>query len=131
MKGSFYTPLLLKGNNMTINGAISAIDARYLNTLPRPDKVKYLSKLDHLIAKNITSTQFNGYTDETSGDTELLVGEPYTDIYIFWLQGWIDYWNGEYDKYNSAMLMYQSLYDAFAKDYAANHKGKTTQIKFY
>ena len=116
---------------MTINGAISAIDARYPNNLPIPTKIQYLSKLDHLIAQNIMSTDFTGYTEDTSGNTELLVGDPYTDIYVFWLQAWIDYWNGEYDKYNTAITMYQSVYDAFAKEYGSTHRGKTTQFKFY
>lgn len=117
---------------MTVNGAISAIDARYPNNLPHPTKVQYLSKLDHLIAKNIISAEFGGYTEDTPGDTELLVGEPYTDIYVFWLQAWIDYWNGEYDKYNSAITMYQSVYDAYSKDYISKHgSGVMPQIKFY
>jgi hypothetical protein len=115
---------------MTINEVISAVDALYPNTLPLPQKVQYLSKLDHLIASDITKQEFKGYTED-NGDTELIVGEPYTDIYVFWLQGWIDYWNQEYDKYNSAMMMYQSVFDAFAKDYSSKHRGGTVQFKFY
>lgn len=118
--------------NMTIHDAISAIDARYPNAMPKPTKVQYLSRLDHLIAKNVMKTAFGGYTEETPGDTELLAGEPYADIYVFWLQAWIDYRNGEYDKYNTAITMYQSVFDAYAKEYISAHgSADTPQLKFY
>lgn len=116
---------------MTINEAISIIDERYSNNMPAETKVNYLSRLDHLVAKRVMKKEdFSGYTATTPRDVSLLVGEPYTDIYIFWLQAWIDYWNEEYEKYNTAISMYQAIYEAFAKDYQSTHT-ETHQFKFY
>ena len=116
---------------MTINESISTIDARYPNNTPRSTKIQYLSRLDRLVSDKVMNKEFTPYTEDTDGNTKLLVDEPYTDIYVFWLQAWIDYWNGDYDKYNTAIMMYQSVYDAFAKDYNSKHSSSTTQFKFF
>ena len=64
---------------------------------------------------------FCGYDDKTPMDTELLVPEPFDEIYPLWLEARIDYANGEYDKYNNSILMYNAAYDAYANYYNRNN----------
>lgn len=122
---------------MTIQEAISKIDGMYPNTYKSDIKIKYLSKLDGIIKKEVidkfyeeSDKEFKGY-DNAPMTTELLVKEPYTEIYIFWLQAWIDYWNGDYDKYNAAIGMYEAEYNAFAENYNLTHTRKKVQMKFF
>ena len=54
-------------------------------------------------------------------ETELLVPAPFDEVYLRWLEAQIDYANGEYDKYNNAILMYQTAYDGYANYYNRTH----------
>lgn len=123
---------------MTIIEAINRIDAVHPNNYTQPEKVAWLSTLDGVIKKEIIDTHegaeavaFNGYTEETPLDTELLVPAPYDEVYLFWLQSKIDYWNGELGKYNNSIAMYNTAYSAFEKAYNREHKPITTKLKFF
>jgi hypothetical protein len=48
-----------------------------------------------------------------------------------WLEAHIDYANGEYDKYNNAILMYQAAYNAYANYYNRNRMPKGTTFKYF
>lgn len=41
-------------------------------------------------------------------ETELLVSAPYDDLYELWLEAKIDQANGEYDKYQNSMQIYNA-----------------------
>lgn len=124
---------------MTIHEAISRIDNEYNNTFSPEQKISYLNRLDGIVWKEIIDrhegakiTSFEGYTKDTPTDTVLLIPEPYTDAYIFWLQGWVDYWSGELESYNNAMLQFKEIYDAFYGDYHNTHTPKqNSTLKFW
>ena len=123
---------------MTIIEAINRIDAVNPNNYSQPEKVAWLSTLDGVIKKEIIDTHegaeavaFNGYTDETPVDTELLVSAPYDEVYLFWLQSKIDYWNGEMGKYNNSISMYNAAYANFEKAYNREHKPISKKLKFF
>lgn len=123
---------------MTIIETINRIDAVHPNNYTQLEKVAWLSTLDGVIKKEIIDTHegaeavaFNGYTEETPLDTELLVPAPYDEVYLFWLQSKIDYWNGELGKYNNSIAMYNTAYSAFEKAYNREHKPITTKFKFF
>lgn len=123
---------------MTIIEAINRIDAINPNNYTQPEKVAWLSTLDGVIKKEIIDTHegaekvtFNGYTEETPLDTELLVPAPYDEVYLFWLQSKIDYWNGEMGKYNNSIAMYNTAYSNFEKAYNREHKPITKKLKFF
>ena len=113
---------------MKIIEAISNLDSLKQNTYTQDDKVRWLSKLDETVKKEIIDqcvgadkVSFNGYTTDTDVNTELLIPAPYDEAYIRWMEAQIDYANGEYGKYNNAMAMFNTVFDAFAKYYARNN----------
>ena len=123
---------------MTIIEAINRIDAVNPNNYSQPEKVAWLSTLDGVIKKEIIDTHegaeavtFNGYNDETSVNTELLVPAPYDEVYLFWLQSKIDYWNGEMSKYNNSISMYNAAYANFERAYNREHKPISKKLKFF
>jgi hypothetical protein len=123
---------------MTIIEAINTIDALYPNTYSPEQKKAQLSKLDGVIKRDIIDKHegseeitFNGYDENTPQDTVLLVPAPYDDIYIFWLQMWIDYWNGELARYNNSTAMYKTAYSNFERAYNREHMPKATKIKYF
>ena len=114
---------------MKLSEVLSKIDALKFNTFSPEVKIAWISNLDQKIKTQIidlhesgSDTVFSGYDENTDGDTVLLVPSPYDEIYLRWLEAMIDYSNGEYDKYNSAIQLYNTLYEAYAKYYIRTHK---------
>ena len=123
---------------MTIIEAINAIDDLYPNTYSQEKKIAQLSKLDGVIKRDIIDKHegsdkvtFTGYDENTPLDTVLLVPAPYDDVYVLWLQTWIDYWNGEIGRYNNSTSMYKSAYSAFERAYNREHMPKETKITYF
>ncbi len=126
---------------MTISEAITKVDTLKPNMYEEKDKIRWLSQLDARIYQEIILTHhynegeeevsFSGYTEETSGDTELLVGEPYDEMYIHWLEGKVDYNNMEYGGFNSANSMFESVFGAFRNAYNASHMPKGARKIYY
>lgn len=120
---------------MTISEAISRIDSVKPNSYSQSEKIKWLSTLDGIVKKEIIDVheggegvKFNEYTDDTVLTTELLIPAPYDDVYLFWLESKIDYWNGEIGKYNNSIMMYNEAFSNYEKYYNREHmplrKGK-------
>lgn len=114
---------------MKIIEAITRLDALKFNTYGQSDKVDWLSRLDSMVKNQVIDTHegveavtFTGYDDSTSLDTELLVPAPYDEVYLRWLEAQIDYHNGEYDKYNNAIIMFNTAFEAYQSYYNRMHK---------
>ena len=114
---------------MTINEAISKIDDYKSNVYSQEDKIWWLSRVDGMIKRLIIdaheggeSVYFEGYTEKTDLTTELLVPHPFDNMYLYWLEAQIDYYNGELKKYNNSITMFNSAFASFESDYKANHK---------
>ena len=123
---------------MTITEAIRMIDAMKPNSYSDADKVAWLSKLDGAIKKEIIDTHedgenivFDGYNEDTPMDTELLVKAPYDEIYLYWLESRIDYYNGEYGRYNNTVTTYNAAYSAYERFYNRAHMPKGNKFKFF
>lgn len=122
---------------MTINEAISRADRACHNTIPQPEKIYWLSELDGIIKLEIIDTheggeavEYKGYTEDTPLDTVLIVPEPWSGLYIKYLEMRIAYAHAEYDKYNNATLAYNNAYEAFAKWYNRTHMPKGGNFKY-
>lgn len=122
---------------MTIIEAINRIDSLKPNSYTQADKIIWLSNLDGIIQKEIIDTHegaettFKGYDAETALDTVLLVPDPYSDVYIKWLEAQIDYVNGETNRYMNSMIMYNAAYSAFERFYNRTHMPKGRKFKFF
>ena len=124
--------------HMTLLEAVNRIDVLKPNGYSQAEKIQWLSTLDGIIKREIIDTHeggegvtFNGYTEDTSLTTELLVPAPYDDIYLRYLEMQIDYANGEYGKYNNSMSMYDTAYSTFQRFYNRTHMPKGTKFKFF
>ena len=123
---------------MTLQEAIARTDALVFNTCTAQQKVQWLSKLDLTIHQQILQThagmaqaEFSGYDADTDRQTVLLVPAPYDSVYLRWLEAQIHYHNGEYDKYNNAIEMFNTAYEGFKNYYNREHMPKGTKLKFY
>lgn len=114
---------------MTINEAITMIDSIKPNTYTHAQKISWLSTLDEMIKKEIIDTHeggeavdFSGYGEDTNINTPLLVPSPYDELYIFWMESKIDYWNGESAKYNNSITMFNNAYSTYQEYYNRLHR---------
>lgn len=132
---------------MTVAEAIAMVDELKPNMFEVTEKVLWLSRLDLRIKRQIIDTheyndgeeeiELDGYEcDEDSDgnpvapDTELLLPEPYAEMYIHWLEAQIDYYNMEYDGFNAANALFNSNWEEFRNDYNSSHM-PVTQTKTY
>ncbi len=109
---------------MTIQEAINLTDFLKPNSYSRTDKVRWLSDLDSTLWENVISghqgwegEKFSGYDQDTPDSRELLAPSPYDEMYLRWLEAKIDYSNGEMNRYNNSILLYNTLYKAFDRHY--------------
>jgi hypothetical protein len=123
---------------MKIIDAINRIDSLKHNTFTQIDKVEWLSRLDAMVKSHIIDTHeggedviFTGYDDSTDLQTELLIPEPYSEVYLRWMEAQIDYYNGEYGKYNAALSMYNAAFGAYVNHYNRTHMPKGQQFRYF
>ena len=114
---------------MTIIEAINKVDALKFNTYSQNDKITWLSKLDLAVKRLILDNHgnnpvptFTGYTEDTPLNTVLLVPAPFDEIYLRWMEAQIDYYNGENDRYNNSIMLYNTMFDAYASYYTRHHR---------
>lgn len=122
---------------MKVIEAISGIDSLMHNTYTQSDKVAWLSKVDSMTKRHILDThegetvEFTGYDDSTDLQTELLIPEPYDEVYLRWLEAQIHYHNGEYDKYNNAIEMFNTAFKGYQNYYNRTHMPKGKKFKYF
>ena len=122
---------------MKIIEAINRIDSLKHNTYSESEKVLWLSEVDLEVKNTVLDThegnevEFTGYDDDTDRQTELLIPAPYDKAYLLWMEAQIDYYNGEYDKYNNALEMFYEALDGFKKHYNRTHMPKGNKFKFF
>lgn len=122
---------------MKVREAIDRIDSLKHNVYSNAEKVDWLNRLDGMIKREIIDTHegaefviFEGYS-ERDMEKELLIGSPYDEMYIRWLEAQIDYYNGEIARYNNSMMVYQAAYDSYAKYYNRSHMPLTQKMKYF
>lgn len=123
---------------MTIIEAINKVDELKPNSYTQLDKIRWLSNLDGTIKAEIIDTHedgemviFDGYNSDTSTDTELLVKAPYDELYLYWLESRMDYYNAEYGRYNNTLSMFNAAYSAYESFYNRAHMHKGQKFKFF
>ena len=120
---------------MKIIEAINQIDSLKHNTYNQSNKVAWLSTLDHLVKGIIDAHEgdvdFSGYDDSTDLQAELLIPAPYDEVYLRWMEAQIDYNNGEYDKYNNAIDMFNTVFHDYKNYYNRTHMPKGKKLKSF
>jgi hypothetical protein len=123
---------------MTIAEAIKRTDGLIHNTYSQEQKVQWLSHVDSTVKNHLIDTHedppknaFEGYDPAAPLDTVLLVPEPYSDLYVRWLEAQIHYYNGEYGKYNQALAMYNAAFGAYVNHYNRTHMPKGQHFCYF
>lgn len=113
---------------MTINEAIARVDDLRDNTMAPNIKIAWLQMVDQQVYHEIIKGRVGAdavslpdYSDE-NGERVLLVPPPYDMLYVYRLEAEICYKSEEIDRQANALTRYNELMDAFAKQYAREHR---------
>lgn len=111
---------------MTLAQAIERLDYLKPNQYDEKTKIQWLTELDGQLYHEILLSHedcpiqsFSGY-DDTGGT--LLAPEPYSQLYLRWLEAQVDYHNAELEKYNNSMAMFLAAWDSFERWYNRHHR---------
>ncbi len=123
---------------MTIMEAIGQTDNLVHNAYTKEEKIRWLSRMDEVVKRLIIDTHeggdgiiFNGYDEFTPMDTVLLVPSPFDEIYLRWLEAQIHFHNGEYDRYNAVILLYNTAFEGYRNHYNATHMPKGKKFQYF
>lgn len=126
---------------MTVQEAISQVDALCPNRYTIEDKVRWLNEVDARIDKEILSKYeeaYEGglpytYTPYTVSDlsTRLLAPAPYSTMYVYYLQSRINYADNETDRYNNSSAMFNQAYFEFGNYFNSTQKALRHNLHFF
>ena len=114
---------------MTIEKVLNEVKLNVPSSLDDTTLIRWLSRCESQLKTEIfdnyvDEVEFNGYDDTTPKDTVLLVGSPYDEIYVRYLEAMIYRYLGEMTKYNNCITEYNALYDKFHAQYTRDHVHK-------
>ncbi len=123
---------------MKIKELLDAVDQLKPNQYTYAQKIVWLKALDGMIWNKIKL--FTGelsdrepdpetYTEELMETTDLLLTDPYTEIYTWYVFAMIDVNNGETLRYENDMVMYNTVLNDFLSAYTRDSIAKTNFIK--
>lgn len=128
---------------MYISSVLALVDAIKPNTYDENIKIQWLSDLDGKIFNEVILTHERDKDEEgniigpsevpvyeTTND-ELIVSEPYADIYRNYLFAMIDFSNGESDKYTNSMIIFNNSYKSFTDYYNRTHLPNQVSLKVF
>ena len=104
---------------MNIQEALDLADGMKPNMMTRQTKIHFLQEIDQKIYTEILLTHEHDeeeevmpeYDTDTDDGTELLVPDPYSSLYPFWIMSRIDLLNQELDKYNNDRALFENAYN--------------------
>ena len=122
---------------MTVSEAIEGIDARKHNTFSTAEKTAWLSELDGRVKLDIHDTH-EGFPEEPfpgygPGDmqTVLLVGAPFEELYLHYLESRMDYRTGESARCANALAFFDNVWKAYRNYVNQTHRPRGASMKFF
>lgn len=109
---------------------IRRVDELRPNSVSADTKAKWLARCDGLIWDNLIKRHegahcmrpFMGETESEALYGEMMIDEPYAQVYEWYLMAQIDMANGDTDWYNNDMLKYNETLETFAKKWNREHR---------
>ena len=103
---------------MTIQGALDYADQLKPNMMSRQMKIAFLTEIEQLFHQEVVMKHEHteeqetmpAYDVDTEPGTELVVPDPYSMMYVYWLMAKIDLQNLEEDKWDRDTQRFEQAY---------------------
>ena len=111
---------------MTVQQALSYVDSVKPNAFTQDTKLGWLSEIEGKIALEIHLDDPEDLEDwlpyeAADASEERKVWLPYTGVYTWWLQAQVDLANGEYDKAQNTMAMFNNAWAEYLRWYCQRY----------
>lgn len=112
---------------MMLQKAIDYVDEVKPNAFSTAVKVRWINQIEGRLALEIflmsteEAAELEYGTSAEELAKKLLVDNPYDDVYTWWLQAQIDLANGEYDRAQNTMAMFNSAWSTFLRWFAQRY----------
>ena len=118
----------------TLKSVISMVDSIKPNAFDDEAKTAWINECEGLVQTEVllwASDEIITYTYEWDQEKTLLVRPPHDKIYWTYLSAMIDFANGEYNKYQNTMQMFNSFFGEFMRWFAQNYRPADTHEEVY
>lgn len=112
---------------MTVSEAIAWVDDKKPNGYSQEDKKAWIQEVEFMAEK--LRARY-GDPEEGTGDA-LSLPPPYDGAYLRYMEAQIDYCNGEYGKFNNAIELFNTLWQAYAAFYCRTHPAKAVRARYF
>lgn len=124
---------------MNIQQALDFADQLKPNMMERQMKIAFLTEMEQLFHREILmkhehteeEEQLPVYTEDTDAGTEMLIPDPYSMVYVYWLLSKIDMQNLEEDKWDQDTQRFEQAWGTLDDWWTRNHMPIQTQREFY
>lgn len=110
---------------MTISELIERADAVKPNAFDNYAKTGWINEAEGLVQTEIflfADEEIIVYDYDEDKDKELLVKPPHDKLYLPYLAAMIDFYNGEYNKYQNTMQMFNNHFGEFMRWFALRYR---------
>ena len=108
----------------TLKDVIDEVDEVKPNPFDNDTKTRWLNESEGTVQTEVVllaSVDVIQYTYATDQNVQLLVDPPHDKLYGVYLAARIDFANGEYEKYQNTMQLFNEFFDEFVRWYARNY----------
>lgn len=121
---------------MTIQEALDQLDEMKPNMMSRKLKIKYLNEIEQLIHAEILLRHEHDeeqeampvFSEDSDPGTVLIVPDPYSSVYVYWLMTKVDIQNQEDARYNIDRQHFEAAYDTMS-DWWTRTKMPITKVR--
>ena len=113
---------------MTLKEIIDHVDLLRPNDFPPQTKTIWLNEVEAMIQSEVllfAPADIVSYDYAADSNAELLIGKPYEKVYYSYLMAMIAMANGEYDRYQNEIALFNSFYTSFCKWFADHYDPAT------
>lgn len=125
---------------MTIREALRQVDELKPNAISEEQKIKWLDRMErffieeciktHHVPERYRNLEYRGYDTHTDDETELLIPDPDSEVYLAYLEMKIDLANMEIEKYNNSAMLYGQVLQNLKKKYNRECLPLQSQLHF-
>ena len=108
----------------TLKEIIDGVDAEKPNAFDHDTKTRWLNEVEGRVQTDvflIAPVDIIQYAFNENQNTPLLVDPPHDKLYYAYLAARIDFANGEYEKYQNTMQLYNEFFAEFVRWFARNY----------
>lgn len=119
---------------VTLSQVIQRVDEIKPNAFSNETKTTWLNECEGLVQTEVllwANEEIVVYDYTADKDKELLVSPPHDKLYWAYLAAMIDFANGEYNKYQNTMQLFNSYFGEFMRWFANLYRPADTHGEVY